>query len=426
MDTPDILFQYLKDILYHTEQAELDLAALPPEFEKFGRGMQLLGQWVKETKGLSSSMAKGSLAYSEVDRENVLAGPLKELQSTLRHVTWQTEQVAKGDYSQTLDFMGDFSAAFNTMTRQLEERREALLWEKQQAEAKNAALEQAFDLVKAFADCSQNMIFIDSIDGQRALFRNKSAQGFLEGKTEESGLLLGRLREKEHEKIDSNVVWETSLQTDNGLGEYIYFIIESYPIEWKGQRAIVHVLMDETERRKKENLMYQLAYGDTLTGLYNLRYAMERMGEWMQQGTPFVLAYIDVDYLKYYNDTYGHRAGDKYLLKISRALETLGGVLCRTGGDEFMVLDTEKTAEEQNRALEKVRGAISEEGRNSSCPQSFSYAACQVPSNPEKTLEEYIALADAKMYQYKTKWKSQRKDLFYRDDRLELADRPEE
>lgn len=44
-----------------------------------------------------------------------LAGTIKALQSNLRHMTWQAEQVAKGDYSQRVAFFGDFADAFNHM-----------------------------------------------------------------------------------------------------------------------------------------------------------------------------------------------------------------------------------------------------------------------------------------------------------------------
>ena len=46
---------------------------------------------------------------------------LKGMHSNLRHLTWQTKRVAEGDYNQQVDFMGDFSAAFNKMTLQLKE-----------------------------------------------------------------------------------------------------------------------------------------------------------------------------------------------------------------------------------------------------------------------------------------------------------------
>lgn len=50
-----------------------------------------------------------------------LGGTLKTLQANLRHMTWQTKMVASGDFSQRIEFMGDFSESFNAMVIQLDQ-----------------------------------------------------------------------------------------------------------------------------------------------------------------------------------------------------------------------------------------------------------------------------------------------------------------
>ncbi len=62
----------------------------------------------------------------------------KDLQANLRHLTWKTQQIASGDFCQWVDFMGEFSAAFNSMVSQLAEGHK-LLREKLAAEAANRA-----------------------------------------------------------------------------------------------------------------------------------------------------------------------------------------------------------------------------------------------------------------------------------------------
>ena len=57
----------------------------------------------------------------EITVRGALAGYLKTLQANLRHLTWQVEQVAAGDFTQRVDFMGNFSQAFNTMTVRMEQ-----------------------------------------------------------------------------------------------------------------------------------------------------------------------------------------------------------------------------------------------------------------------------------------------------------------
>jgi diguanylate cyclase (GGDEF)-like protein len=59
-------------------------------------------------------------------RKGHLAGALKSLHSALRHLTWQTKIIASGDFSQRVDFMGEFSESFNLMVQQLEESRHKL------------------------------------------------------------------------------------------------------------------------------------------------------------------------------------------------------------------------------------------------------------------------------------------------------------
>jgi signal transduction histidine kinase len=71
-------------------------------------------------------LSQGELHRFAPTRTNVLASPLKELHARLLHLTWQTERIAEGDYQQRVDFMGDFSVAFNTMVARLAQREEAL------------------------------------------------------------------------------------------------------------------------------------------------------------------------------------------------------------------------------------------------------------------------------------------------------------
>lgn len=66
------------------------------------------------------ALAKGELHY-KLDASGYLAGALKSLQANLRHLSWQTQQVADGDFSQRVDFMGEFANSFNKMIIQLDE-----------------------------------------------------------------------------------------------------------------------------------------------------------------------------------------------------------------------------------------------------------------------------------------------------------------
>jgi len=87
------------------------------------------------------ALGKGNLA-APLAVKGTLPGALKALQSNLRHVTWQTRRIADGDFSQQVDFLGDFSEAFNRMTLSLKETREALARREEELKAGNAELER--------------------------------------------------------------------------------------------------------------------------------------------------------------------------------------------------------------------------------------------------------------------------------------------
>jgi sigma-B regulation protein RsbU (phosphoserine phosphatase) len=98
---------------------------------------QIAGHF-KELYEYAVPLARGNLQVERPGKTNFLAGSLKELHSKLNHLTWQAQQIEKGDYKQRVDFMGEFSQAFNSMVSKLEERELRLKEEilvRQQAEA---------------------------------------------------------------------------------------------------------------------------------------------------------------------------------------------------------------------------------------------------------------------------------------------------
>ncbi|MBI4961799.1 MAG: GHKL domain-containing protein [Desulfomonile tiedjei] len=75
-----------------------------------------------EAHGFISALAHGDLDVDPPGR-NFLFSPYKQLHANLRHLVWQTQQVAKGDLSQQVDFLGGFAQAFNSMILSLREKR---------------------------------------------------------------------------------------------------------------------------------------------------------------------------------------------------------------------------------------------------------------------------------------------------------------
>ncbi len=116
-------------------------------------------------------------------------------------------------------------------------------------------------------------------------------------------------------------------------------------VDIQGQRCVVSVVRDMTERREAERLMRHMAFHDMLTGLPNRKLFHDRLAEELAEvrrtGTMMCVLFVDLDDFKPINDTYGHVVGDKLLAAVAGRLQGCvrqGDTIARYGGDEFVVL----------------------------------------------------------------------------------------
>ncbi len=115
----------------------------------------------------------------------------------------------------------------------------------------------------------------------------------------------------------------------------------------------------ETERAAGQ--LRRQAYEDPLTHLPNRRYAEARLDGLLAAGAAPALAVVDVDHFKSINDAAGHPGGDAVLRAVAQLL--VDGVrdtdeVCRWAGDEFVILLPDTTAEQGERAMERIRCSI--------------------------------------------------------------------
>jgi len=82
---------------------------------------KFIGHYLEGTNFITA-LAEGNLDF-EAPSHNYVISDYKQLQSNLRHLTWQTQQIAKGDYNQKVVFMGEFSVAFNKLIEDLREKK---------------------------------------------------------------------------------------------------------------------------------------------------------------------------------------------------------------------------------------------------------------------------------------------------------------
>jgi signal transduction histidine kinase len=119
----------LTDILQKLAAGQIP-ADIPDDVECGDQLRELTG-YLGDLRCFVGALTSGDLTAT-IRRPGSLAGSLKGLHANLRHLTWQTQQIAAGDFSQHIYFMGDFSEAFNSMVAALAQARDDLTERNQQ------------------------------------------------------------------------------------------------------------------------------------------------------------------------------------------------------------------------------------------------------------------------------------------------------
>lgn len=127
-------------------------------------------------------------------------------------------------------------------------------------------------------------------------------------------------------------------------------LFEQVSIRNKELFALNQTLEARVKERTKElhevnQHLEEISLTDVLTGLPNRRHAMKTLTlvweESVNENTPLSLMMIDADHFKEINDTHGHDAGDAVLCELSKSLRyylRTDDIVCRLGGDEFLVI----------------------------------------------------------------------------------------
>jgi diguanylate cyclase len=130
-------------------------------------------------------------------------------------------------------------------------------------------------------------------------------------------------------------------------------------------RAINELEFEAKELRDNLEKQHSQILIDPLTGILNRAGYDENVNKeyqrWKRYNSNLSVAVIDLDLFKDINDSYGHTAGDKVLATVSRQIETQirdSDVLCRYGGEEFVLLLPETRLSDGLAMLEKLRNYI--------------------------------------------------------------------
>lgn len=186
----------------------------------------------------------------------------------------------------------------------------------------------------------------------------------------------------------------------------VYTIIYSEILHNKPIRIIGRLIDIDDEYNEKEHLLY-LSQKDSLTNLLNRKTAEKEITDLLKQNhdiTSGILLIIDIDHFKVYNDKYGHQSGDKILHFLADSMCTTFSskdILCRWGGDEFLIFINKDTNIEQLQTKIDILCNIMRDYKNDDilCPITLSIGGAVAKENT--TLSILFKKADDALYEVK-------------------------
>jgi diguanylate cyclase (GGDEF)-like protein len=124
----------------------------------------------------------------------------------------------------------------------------------------------------------------------------------------------------------------------------------------------VRIAQLSAERDRAEQALKYEATHDSLTGLLNRKECITQLSAALASGARCSVLFCDLDRFKAVNDRFGHAHGDQLLVEVARRLRNSAHgkeLVCRFGGDEFVVLFRDRTPNQINSTEQRILEALS-------------------------------------------------------------------
>lgn len=369
-------------------------------------------------------LSRGELSAPLPSSGNRLAGPLVEMHAHLRQLTRQTQEIARGDYTQRIDFMGEFSEAFNAMVALLAERERTLTDEIARREQAEADLQRERDLLVAGPVVTFRWDVSDEAHVQY-VSPNISAYGyapeeFTSGRRSYASIVhpadLEWISEDDHDKSRAGLEsWMQEYRLMDARGDVHWIRDFTHAVREQGDAVTAYegYVIDITPQkaaeaalRQREEQLRMLSLTDELTGLYNRR-GLLALGEHTlrvarRHGSGLGVIYVDVDGLRTVNERFGHAHGDEALRTVAgliRAAVRESDVAGRVAGDEFVILLEDGPAVTADVAARLLRRAARlREAADRPFRVSLGVGSADWEPGDEATLQELIERACRRMH----------------------------
>ena len=154
----------------------------------------------------------------------------------------------------------------------------------------------------------------------------------------------------------------------------------------------------------------ELANRDSLTGLYNRRYAQELIDHHVhlkeRNGRPLAMALIDLDHFKQVNDQYGHALGDRVLQTFAQQARQVtrdADIVARWGGEEFLIVMPETSADGAALLVERLRETLSVLAVSDEAPAlRIAFSAGITSHRAGEHTDQTVQRADEALYEAKS------------------------
>jgi diguanylate cyclase (GGDEF)-like protein len=187
--------------------------------------------------------------------------------------------------------------------------------------------------------------------------------------------------------------------------------IENSRLFSAAQQANEQLKKQLDENRELQATLQELSIRDPLTGTFNRRYMEEAIRQECsraeREGYPISIVILDLDHLKEINGKYGHvTGGDQALRLLGEHLKTMcraGDIVCRYGGDEFLVILHNAQADAARQRVEQWRTSLAEidiQYNDMKFNVAFSAGVAAFPAHG-KSIEDILLAADYALYRAK-------------------------
>ncbi len=192
-----------------------------------------------------------------------------------------------------------------------------------------------------------------------------------------------------------------------------WYLLRAVPLKNHPKRFVISH-QNVTKNKLIERQAERLSLEDPLTGLYNRRgldvFAQEEFARAIRYQTSIGIVIIDIDFFKYYNDRYGHLAGDRCLLSVAKVIKHYarrpGDIAARLGGDEFILILSQSSKDQTFSIAESIRQDVYDLAITYSKNERITISAgvtALVPNKETKYTEELYEKADIALYISKKK-----------------------